>query len=491
MFFVLFIYLLLGTVENVRTALPQNIFFTVDPLTGVASLLASRSLIVPLVIGAAAFLLVALIFGRVWCGWVCPMGTLNDLVSTRSSKKLDNDPTPWWFYKYAVLFTVVLIAAFGSMTLIGLDPLTLLYRSLTSAVFPLISGFLALVEMVLGVVFPITSVHGSLAWFDTNVRQHFLGTTIFYLPNLVLLFVFAAVLAFNFVRPRAWCRYLCPLGAFGALVSKVSLVKHRVNVDKCTACDRCVAVCPTGAVRKKLNYAADRSECIACLDCIANCPDGAISFPAGVNYRPSLEPERRQFIAMFGLAVIGAFLLRFPSSNKKLPALLRPPGTAEYVMETKCIRCGECARVCPTHAIQTVNSFQAWDTAGSPYLILRQGYCDYSCNACGQVCPTGAIPKLTLAEKQVQNIGIAVVDEQRCVAFVENRECLICRKVCPLPQKAIMAVNQTGSVARPKVDTSLCTGCGVCEYNCPVKDDAAIRVYRTLAVSPETKPLVY
>jgi NAD-dependent dihydropyrimidine dehydrogenase PreA subunit len=109
---------------------------------------------------------------------------------------------------------------------------------------------------------------------------------------------------------------------------------------------------------------------------------------------------------------------------------------------------------------------------------MRRGYCDYSCNACGRVCPTGAIAALSLAKKRVETIGVAVINEATCIPFKEDRECIVCEEMCPLPEKAIILETEAGHEAdRPHVRAELCTGCGICEKQCPLNGEAAIRVY--------------
>lgn len=492
--FVLFLYLLLGTRQEVKTVVPHDLFFVLDPLTGIASMLGGRTWIVPMVIGGIAFFAVALFFGRAWCGWLCPMGTVLDWIPSRVlEKKSLKSPGFWRFSRYVLLMIIIFAAVAGRSTLIVLDPLTLLSRSLTSVLLPLLSTFLALVESLLSVVvYSIEPMQAGLTWFDTNVRVYYLGESGLYTPNLIMLFLFAGVLALNAIRSRGWCCYLCPLGGLTGLFSKASFIRHKVDGRKCTSCKSCAVVCPTGAVRPERNYTASPAECITCLDCVGYCPPRAISFPFGSISTQAYQPERRQFVSILGLAAVGAFVLRFsPTPNKKVPVLIRPPGSTEERVESKCIRCGECSRICPTAAIQPVNSVQDWDTTWSPHLVLRHGYCDYSCNACGHVCPSGTIQALSLKDKQLQVIGLAVINEKRCIPFAENRECGVCQKVCPLPQNAVTLKSEEGKAARPYVDKSLCTGCGICEYQCPVEGDSAIRIFRSAAAAPPQEVLPY
>jgi len=151
---------------------------------------------------------------------------------------------------------------------------------------------------------------------------------------------------------------------------------------------------------------------------------------------------------------------------------------------SRCIGCGECVNVCPTDAIQPSHSATELEALWTPRLVPRLGYCDYSCNTCGQVCPTGAIPQLALDEKRRTAIGTARIDRERCIAWAEGRNCIVCEEMCPVPSKAIRvdveAQDPNGakpSVLRPIVMEGLCIGCGICEYHCPVDGEGAIRVF--------------
>jgi MauM/NapG family ferredoxin protein len=179
-------------------------------------------------------------------------------------------------------------------------------------------------------------------------------------------------------------------------------------------------------------------------------------------------------------------MLRFlPTLKKQDPILLRPPGSSEEQVLSKCIRCGECVKVCPTGVIQPSFSAENWTGLWTPMLVTRLGYCDYSCTSCGEVCPTGAIAQLSLDEKRNTVIGIARIDKQRCIPWAEGRECIVCEEMCPVPQKAIHLSgqgsgnrgNDTSGVQLPRVIVDLCIGCGICEQQCPVEGEAAIRIF--------------
>jgi ferredoxin len=291
----------------------------------------------------------------------------------------------------------------------------------------------------------------------------------------------------NLLASRFWCRYLCPLGAFLGLVSKVSLKRREVN-DLCQQCDACAKVCPTGTIRADKGYASDPSECTVCLRCLEVCPYEAIEF--SWRFAPAeweaYDPSRRQALVAFGAVLAGVALARSGlNAFREHTRLIRPPGARENNLPARCIRCGECIRACPTSAIQPSLAEAGLEGLWTPVVVPRLGYCDYSCNACGQVCPVQAIPPLSLEEKRQQIIGTAYIDENRCIAWADLKPCIVCEEMCPVPDKAIKletvdVLDPDGhqvTVQRPRVVRERCIGCGICEYKCPVNGEAAIRVY--------------
>jgi polyferredoxin len=478
----LFLYLLLGTTQQFSTFLPPDFFFHIDPLTGISSMLASRSWIAPMALGFIVLLL-AIFVGRIWCSWLCPLGSILDWIPSRRVRRKNLDiPWYWRHAKYFLLFAILIAALFGSLTLVFLDPITLLFRSITSVVLPVVNFLITGLETVL---YNIDLLKPAVEWFDGLVRGILLTEQSFFWPNLLIGLLFVVVLALNAIRSRFWCRYLCPLGGLLALLSRVARLRHKVDEDKCISCGRCALICHTGAIDPEKKFAASSAECTTCLECVETCPTKAISFSGqpGLAAGQRYDPSRRQFLVFLGVAAVGAALLRFiPAVGDKKTQLLRPPGSNEERLLNQCIRCGECVRVCPTSVIQPSPSLGSWQNVWTPELIMRRGYCDYSCNSCGQICPTGAIPELSLEKKRQTVIGKAVINRSKCIPWAEGRECIVCEEMCPVPSKAIRLSGGgrgagQGGVRRPRVVTDLCIGCGICETQCPVQGEAAIRVY--------------
>jgi MauM/NapG family ferredoxin protein len=167
--------------------------------------------------------------------------------------------------------------------------------------------------------------------------------------------------------------------------------------------------------------------------------------------------------------------------------LLRPPGVLrEEDFLDKCVRCGECMKVCLRSALYPASLQAGLYSLYTPTIVPRLGYCEYNCSLCGQVCPTGAIPKLPLEQKKKAVIGLAVVDKNHCLPYAKKMNCMVCEEHCPIPDKAIRfeTVRETDYNAKevvlkkPYVIDELCNGCGICEYVCPLEEKAGIEVYK-------------
>jgi MauM/NapG family ferredoxin protein len=191
-------------------------------------------------------------------------------------------------------------------------------------------------------------------------------------------------------------------------------------------------------------------------------------------------------LAASGAATAGALLAGIePASQRQDATLIRPPGADQVDFGALCIRCGACVRVCPTQGLQPSLFEDGVAHFLTPRLVPRLGYCSFPCNACGQVCPTGAVPPLGLEEKQAAVIGLARIDRDRCLPWAYDIACIVCEEACPVADKAIEleeveVVGEQGELVllqRPRVVQALCIGCGICEYQCPMGGEAAVRVY--------------
>jgi MauM/NapG family ferredoxin protein len=463
-----------------------DLYSRLDPLLMLAASLAGRAVVAGLAL-AVIVLVVTLLFGRVWCGWLCPLGTLLEWLGPRRSSRVP-PPERWRAVKYILLLVVLFAALLGNLSLIWLDPITILHRTLATAVWPAlryvvveVEGLLYGFELLWG---PLDVIHGAV------VQPLFLDVQ----PSFSLAVLTAAfalgLVALNWWAPRFWCRYLCPLGGLLGLISKVSLVRREVGAN-CIDCARCGRQCPTGTIDPRDGFHSDSAECTVCFDCLVDCPAADAGFRLQVpGWRPErwrgYDPTRRQVLAAGGAAVLGVALLGVEPVTKRPPAtLIRPPGARLTDFAALCIRCGACMRVCPTQGLQPSALEGGVQHLLTPRLVSRLGYCSFGCQACGQVCPTGAIPDLALQAKQETVIGLAAIDRDRCLPWAYDQPCIVCEEACPVADKAVSLEEvevfgvggETLLLQRPSVVKSLCIGCGTCEFQCPVGGEAAIRVY--------------
>ena len=489
--FAAFVYLLFAALQRLEPQPLASIFFRFDPLAALTTMLAARDWLAPF---ALAFITVGvtLVLGRVWCGWICPLGTLLGWLRFRPARRLAGRVPPVLRrVKYVLLGAIVVLAALANLTLLVLDPLSLLTRTLTTSAIP---GFVYIVDALERAGMGWGPTVEVVTWVEDTFRGSVLPTIQPRYEQAVALFLLLlAIVLLNLLADRFWCRYLCPLGALLGLLAKVQLVRP-VATDGCGACGACASACRVDAITtagvgepaaKPIQVVS--SECTMCLDCLVACPtSGGMTLGAA---RPGpwaeYDPGRRSVLIAVGAGVTAAVLFGTGVARAvKRPGLIRPPGAQdEGRFLSHCLRCGECMKVCPTSGLQPTLGEAGLEGLWTPVLRSRLGYCDYACHACGQVCPSGAIPPLALPEKRRRVIGVAVIDKDRCLPWASGTPCVVCEEMCPVPEKAIelggrrLITRANGSqdyLSRPRVVAERCIGCGICEYKCPLEGSSAI-----------------
>ncbi|MCS7223658.1 MAG: 4Fe-4S binding protein [Armatimonadetes bacterium] len=482
----LFLVLFFAVISPLRATLPLDAYLRLSLLNYGSAALSARDPLIHLLPWALVVLVATLLLGRVFCGWMCPLGVVIDIsdrfFEKRTRRSLMRERR-WRNLKYYLLIFVVVSALFGVQVAFLFDPIALLTRALTLAFYPP----LHLGIQILG---SWASVAGeglkeTIGWLFPEGSLH-------YRMGIVAFLIFIGIIAANALSPRFWCRYLCPLGALLGLLSRFAVLRKRVS-EACDRCRVCCSRCRMQAIDSN-TIRTDPAECVLCLSCVATCPMTAIRYgwhlgDQGPSQwaseveepKPRLVRRRLVFSGLAGLT--WAALARTNAGAERSvrqqpiasPFLLRPPGAApEEDFLSRCIRCSLCIKVCPTGGLQPAIGEAGLEGFWTPVLVPRMGECAPQCTDCYRVCPTQAIQPFTAEEKSWLYIGTAVIDRSLCIVWNSQKQCLVCDEVCTY--RAIEWRDREG-IPHPFVNDHLCVGCGLCEVKCPVQPQAAIRVY--------------
>lgn len=461
-----------------------NLLFRIDPFLALSAMLAAKTVIV-LMLPALGLLGLTLVFGRFFCGMLCPLGTLIDW-SGRLAGPVRRPTAEGRGIKYALLLFLLTASCFGLPLSGYLDPFSLLVRGMAFSLHPGLGHgadtlFTWTYQQAPAWVNAVTEpVYGLLRDHVLPFGHKVYGLSVLCLAMLVL------VLAATRLGSRFFCRTICPLGALLAWTARSSLLRLRGGSEECGQCRRCHEICPMAAIAPDRSITA--AECTLCLDCVSHCPRSRFTYGlrTAKTANPPFDLSRRTVLAtLAGGALAPLSLPSRPLARQTDPQLIRPPGAlAEPEFLARCLRCGECIKVCIGNGLHA-----AWTEAGmeglfTPRLIGRLGYCEFNCTLCGQVCPSGALRRLSREEKQVTVIGRAHFDRNRCLPYASGVACIVCEEHCPIPDKAIrfrevQTLDTRGTmvwVRQPYVVEELCTGCGICENRCPLPGQAAILV---------------
>lgn len=439
-------------------------------------------------------LVITLLFGRLYCSVICPLGVFQDAVSWLAGKRKRNrfkysKPIVWLRYTFLFLLIAALVAGFSSF--VGLlDPYAIYGRIVYNFVTPLYQ-----------------SINNGLALLAQRADSYLFYSVDIWLKGMTA-FVFTAafligigVLAWR--NGRTYCNTICPVGTFLGFFSRFALLKPVFNAERCNHCKLCSRNCKSSCIDAK-TQSIDYSRCVMCMDCIDTCNKHAISlrpvFSKRQKENKSVTIEktqmndgdsRRQFLSMtLLLAASGVMSAQQKAvegglaviKDKKMPKRatpVAPPGSSGHNNFTKhCTSCGLCISSCPNEVLRPSSQLA---TLMQPYMTYERGFCRPECTKCSEVCPTSSITKITSAEKTAIQIGYAVWIKDNCVVLSDKVECGNCARHCPVGaiQMIPSEANQPDSRKIPSVDTERCIGCGACEYLCPSRPYSAIYVEGT------------
>ena len=499
-------------------AWPVNLFIDLDPLIALGTLLTTHVIYAGLILALATVVL-TVVFGRVFCGWICPLGTMSQFVGylgkkgRTNARQIDlNRYRGAQSLKYYILI-FMLAAALGNLpaNLIRATSGGATAITVTAAVLLVIVAYLALRKVIsslrkaavifvvlvgtwVGLSFLLSEDHTAIVSLQTGLLDPI--SLVYRSVNLALLpavdgamekisplgkyyelawligAIFIAVMLSNLLIPRFYCRFICPLGAMLGVISRPALLRVGKKSPQCPTCKACELHCegactPSGEIRS--------SECVMCLNCLDTCAAGTMSYQtkrsaAGEISLPDIS--RRGFLASLisGLAVVPLMRLAGRLGRNYNAALIRPPGAlVEDEFLARCIKCGQCIRVCPTNVLQPAGTEAGLEGLWTPRLNNRIGTsgCQLNCVECSQICPTAAIRPITLDEKLGRGkfadpgpirLGTAFVDRGRCLPHAMDRPCIVCQENCPVSPKAIFVREHFSTVRDGQVTVKTADG---------------------------------
>lgn len=437
-----------------------------------------------------ALILLTLIFGRVYCSVICPLGIFQDVISHIASKQKKNrfrysKALSWLRYSFLIVFIIALVAGISSVVSL-LSPYSAYGRIASNLFAPLYRCGNNLLAY-------FAERADSYAFYHVDVWMKS-GIT---LIIAIVTFVIVSVLAWR--NGRTYCNTVCPVGTVLGFFSLFSIFRPVLDTNKCNSCGLCSRNCKASCIDSK-NHKIDYSRCVTCMDCIDKCSQNAITYRPFFKKSDAMELKpvnevssktdnsRRNFLATSSLLFVGGVLKAQEKAvegglavieDKKIPKRLTPvvpPGAKGLKnFSQHCTACGLCISACPNDVLRPSNGLLS---LMQPEMSYERGYCRPECTVCSDVCPTNAISLLSKEDKSATKIGTAVWIYNNCVVLTDDVECGNCARHCP--NNAIEMVfsdtNNPKSRKVPIVNEERCIGCGACENLCPARPFSAIYV---------------
>ena len=442
------------------------------------------------VVVIVALVALTLVFGRVYCSVICPLGVLQDLLArlNRRRNKYSYSPEVRWLrYPVLALFIVALVAGVGSLVQL-LAPYSSFGRIATMVLQPLwmlgnnVLGFLA-------------ERADSYAFYTVDVWLKSLPVLVVAVVTLIVLVVL------SWRGGRTYCNTICPVGTVLSLLARFSLLKVRFKEDLCGGCSLCSKNCKAACIDHK-NHTVDYSRCVACGNCISHCHRGALVYgPArkqkDVKSTAPVNPDKRSFLLATAMATTAAMAQQKDKvvdgglaelEDKVAPTRqtpLVPPGSRSLEnMAQHCTGCQLCVSKCPNDVLRPSTDLMH---LMQPVMSYERGFCRPECTRCSEVCPTGSIQLIDRTEKSSVQIGHAVWIKKNCVPVTDGVECGNCARHCPTGAIEMVQLDENDDESPwvPAINEQVCIGCGACEYVCPARPFSAIvveghEVHRTI-----------
>ena len=421
---------------------------------------------------AFAFLIIiTLLFGRVYCSFICPLGIFQDIViriSNIARKKGNKGKLPLKKYskphnvlRYSILAITVFCLAVGfTYPFALLDPYSN-YGRIAVQVFSSVET---------GITNMLSGIFPSMFYTQSYV-------TVGLWSLVYSIFFLLVVILFSAAKGRLYCNTICPVGSFLGLLSGASLFKPAIDKDMCVKCGLCAGKCKSNCINLETKE-IDTTRCVACYDCMVSCKRGGVKLvPTWFNKKSNNSSDnlpdngrRNALIAMGGLAaaVAAKKIVHTKSTDGNNGAPILPPGAGNVEsFKNACTACHACVAACPNKILRPATFEYGIDGIMLPTIKYDKKYCSYGCNKCTEVCPNDAIAPLTLEQKRKTQIGLAVYDPGRCVIVNDGVHCGACAGNCPVGAIQMIENPVVPSQHLLKVDPLKCIGCGACEYACP------------------------
>lgn len=444
------------------------------------------------VVVVVALIILTLVFGRIYCSVICPLGVFQDVVAWIHGKRKKNrygySPALTWLrYLMLAVMVVALVAGVGAIVAL-LAPYSSFGRMVQNLLQPL---------WMLGnnVLAGIAERMDSYAFYQVDVWIKSVATFVI----AAITFVVIGFLAWR--HGRTYCNTICPVGTVLGFFARFAWFKVRFQEDKCRKCSLCSKNCKAACIDYK-TFTVDYSRCVACGDCVDKCKFGALAYAPGSMF--SAKPKRKKDAdgaegvstphegrRAFLLATAVATTAAWAQEKKKVdgglavfeekvaPARqtpITPPGSwSANNMARRCTGCQLCVSKCPNQVLRPSSDLS---TLMQPVMSYERGYCRPECVACAEVCPTGAIQPITKAEKSAIQVGHAVTIRKNCLPLTDGVDCGNCARHCPTGAIEMVPAdaNDEESPMVPAVNVEKCIGCGACENLCPARPFPAIFV---------------
>lgn len=421
----------------------------------------------------------SLLFGRIYCSVICPLGIYQDLVSRlaqrfRKKKKRYSFSPSATILRYSILVASVLVFAVGNSALILLlDPYSTFGRIVSQCVRPV-------VLLINNGMASILNAHGNYSMYRIE-QMPFLWSSF----GIALLFLMV-VSTMAAAKGRLYCNSICPVGSFLGLLSKISLFHIRFNPASCNHCTACEKQCKSQCIDSKAMI-VDDSRCVSCFNCLSSCKKGGLKYTfryATQTQAATVEPSnqsRRAFLLTSGLVITSLAFAGSKRIARKEDAILNrkpimPPGAKNREhFGRHCTGCQLCITKCPMQVLQPAVLEYGLTGITQPHMkFSTHVFCTYECNICSSVCPTGALTKIDIPTKKRTQVGVANLRLNMCQVIEHNTDCGACAEHCPT--QAVHMIPYKNGLTRPEVTPDLCIGCGGCESICPVKPYQAIYI---------------